>query len=153
MSFTINLAINFVELRTVDEDQPSLGKAHIDFQRIGSLLPDKRHNHWWKLDPEDNLDNVAREVIRDLYEYAIPWLEQRQIFSKTLTTTRIDPEFLLPIQISRLSVVAGRAERDDLSAELRQLARRGTQPEAVDWSVADAQPAQSASAWRSRKTP
>ncbi len=69
-----------------------------------------------------DLDNVAREVIRDLDQYAIPWLEQRQIFSKTLTTTRIDPEFLLPIQISRLSVVAGRAERDDLSAELRQLA-------------------------------
>ena len=83
VSFTINLAINFVELRTVDEDQPSLGKAHIDFQRIGSLLPDKRHDHWWKLDPEDNLDNVAREVIRDLDQYAIPWLEQRQIFSKT----------------------------------------------------------------------
>ncbi len=44
VSFTINLAINFVELRPVDEDQPSLGKAHIEVQRIGSLLPDKRHN-------------------------------------------------------------------------------------------------------------
>lgn len=120
VSFTINLAINFVELRVPGEDQPSLGRAHIDAQRIGALLPQAR-DFWWSLEPETDLASTSDELIRDLDQYAIPWLERRQVFSETLTALRADPDFLKPIQLSRLSVLADQTGKGDLSAELRRL--------------------------------
>lgn len=123
VSFTINLAINVVELRADGDDRLSLGLTHIDHQRIGHLLPQAR-DFWWRLEPETDLKFVSGELVRDLDRYAIPWLEQRQVFGAALAAVRVDPTFVRPIHISRLGVLAGRVGKDDLSAELRWLSDR-----------------------------
>jgi hypothetical protein len=123
VSFTVNLGANFVELRTSGEEPPLLGRAHVEFQRLGHLLPQAR-DYWWRLEPDTDLDSIANELIWALDQYAIPWLERRQVFSEVLDAVRIDERFLRSIQISRLSVLAGKAGNAALSSELRQLSDR-----------------------------
>jgi hypothetical protein len=120
VSFTVNLAVHFVELREDADDRLTLGLAHIDHQRIGHLLPQAR-DFWWHLEPETDVKSVSDELVSDLDRYAIPWLERRQVFSEALIELRVDPAFIQPFQISRLSVLARRVGKDDLSDELRRL--------------------------------
>ena len=122
VSFTVNLAVNFVELRSTEEQQLSLAGAHIE-ERLGVLLPEAR-DFWWSLEPESNQASVANELIETLSRYAIPWLESRQIFSETVVAMRADPNFLEPAHLARLSVLARQVGKGDLSAELRQLSDR-----------------------------
>jgi hypothetical protein len=118
VSFTINLGVNFAELRPPGEGQPSLGKAHLQ-QRIGALL-DRGKDVWWSLTSNSDFDALAAEINGVLKQTAIPWLQERTVLQDVLAALDDDSEFLASWQRGRLSVLAERRGQEALADRLRR---------------------------------
>jgi len=118
VSFTINLGVNFAELRPPGEGQPSLGKGHLQ-QRIGALL-DRGKDVWWSLTSKSDFDALAAEINGVLKQTAIPWLQERTVLQDVLAALDDDSEFLASWQRGRLSVLAERRGQEALADRLRR---------------------------------
>jgi hypothetical protein len=77
-SFTINLGIYFPALHQLAERVPFPGlpkEYDCDVrERIGDLMPSQK-DHWWNVNMNTNIEELADELRHVWQEYARPWLE------------------------------------------------------------------------------
>ncbi len=82
--FTVNLGISIPELHLASESLPLKGalKEHdCDVRsRIGQLFPSK-NDHWWKVAPTTDPEELVEDVFERINEFALPWFDRLSNFS------------------------------------------------------------------------
>ena len=89
--FTVNLGISIPELHVASESLPLKGalKEHdCDLRsRIGLLFPSK-NDHWWKVTPTTDPDELVEDVFARINEFALPWFDRLTNFSSVAAEFR-----------------------------------------------------------------
>ncbi len=77
--FTVNVGVHFPAISAILEAPPFSGMPKeyncIARARIGSLRED-RIDLWWKVDSSVNDQSVAKDLVREVEECCLPWLEK-----------------------------------------------------------------------------
>ena len=123
VSFTINLAAAYPELRLPDdswnEARPPTEAAAHSRERVGFLLPGER-DRWWSLTADMDSHAVAREIAGLLSDIAMPWLAARQNFESLGRLIRERPSELAGFELLFLPKRLEAAAEPELAALVRE---------------------------------
>ena len=131
--FTINLGRYFSSVARAMGDpdlrgSPKEYNCHLR-QRIGHLLP-KKLDHWWEIDPETNLWQLAGDVARAIETAGLPWLQRMGHLRALKRTLNGFPSLRLA------SVLLLLGEKAQAERCLREFAHEGpmAQARAAEWA-------------------
>lgn len=82
-AFTINLGVYNAEISSLAGKAPLTGKPKeyeaTVRERVGVLAHGV--DHWWKIEKESELSHIAQEVVDEMKNYGVPWLNTHQSVS------------------------------------------------------------------------